>query len=58
MNKIGFNATKYFETPISLNDIKNLLEKPNSEKDNMEGLRYLFAVCSIFNIIYSIQYIN
>lgn len=44
MNKIGFNTTKYFETPIGLNEIKNLLEKPNSEKDNMEGLRYLFAV--------------
>lgn len=43
MNKIGFNTTKYFETPIGLNEIKNLLEKPNSEKDNMEGLRYLFA---------------
>lgn len=48
MSKIGFSSSKYFETPLEIEEVRKLLEKTDSDKDNMEGLKHLLAVCSYF----------
>lgn len=49
---MSFGSTKYFETPLGLPEIHNLLEKVDSDKDNMEGLKHVLAVCLHFILQY------